>query len=42
MQIKTVLHQSAVPKEIWKYKTLRYVGYVAKRKNPIITGDSKE
>ena len=24
--------QSAVPKEIWKYKTLRYVGFVAKRK----------
>ena len=30
------------PKEIWKYKTLRYVGFVAKRKNRLITtGDSK-
>ena len=33
MQITAVLHQSAVPKEIWKYKTLRYVGFFAKRKN---------
>ena len=30
---QAVLHQSAVPKEIWNYKTLRYVGFVAKRKN---------
>ena len=30
---QAVLHQSAVPKEIWNYKTLRYVEFVAKRKN---------
>ena len=27
------LHQSAVPKEIWKYKTLRSMGFVAKKKH---------
>ena len=30
---QAVLHQSAVPKEIWKYKTLRDIGFVAIRKN---------
>ena len=40
MQITAVLHQSAVPKEIWKYKTaLRRIR--CKKEKPITTGDSK-
>ena len=40
---QAVLHQSAVPKEIWNYKTLRRTlrRIRCKKEEPIITGDSK-
>jgi len=42
MQITAVLHQSAVPKESYKYKTLRYVRFVAKRKNRELQATSSD